>query len=106
MYRPYKTTAAILIALLSVKHSFAQTHYGIGVGTQGAGHAFYGTSAGKVNVGENNTFLGYNSGKANVGGAFNTFVGFNSGYNNTAGAKNTFIGNFAGLSNLTGGQRL
>jgi hypothetical protein len=102
MYKLYKTTAALLIALAVAKHSSAQTHYGAGAGTQGTSHAFFGTDAGKVNSGSYNTFLGYYSGRGNKTGHSNTFLGSYSGANNTEGNDNVVVGHFAGLSNLTG----
>jgi hypothetical protein len=100
MDRYYKL--ALAIGILSATQVEAQTHYGMGAGTQGAAHAFFGTNAGMVNLGSNNSFLGHESGFSNVDGAANTFVGSFAGYKTIDGNSNVFIGDGAGLENVSG----
>ncbi|MCE7066830.1 tail fiber domain-containing protein [Dyadobacter sp. CY326] len=97
-----KIAATLFLGALSMQNVNAQTHYGVGAGTKGNGHAFFGAKAGQVNLASSNTFIGDESGASNVNGLENTFVGFQSGTNNN-GNYNTFIGIFAGAKNVGGG---
>lgn len=100
MNKYYKT--ALAIGILTITEVNAQTQYGMGAGTQGTSHAFFGTNAGMVNTGSNNSFMGHESGASNVDGAANTFVGSFAGYNTIDGNSNVFIGDGAGLANVSG----
>jgi hypothetical protein len=102
MRQLYKTAGLLFLVASSVGQVNGQTHYGVGAGTQGWEHAFFGTNAGKINTGSSNTFIGQNSGQSNSTGEFNTFTGNSSGWANTKGQFNTFNGYQSGGSNTTG----
>ncbi|MET7254161.1 tail fiber domain-containing protein [Dyadobacter jiangsuensis] len=102
MKKWYRAAAALMVGTYAITQVNAQTHYGVGAGTQGTAHAFFGTNAGMVNIGSNNSFLGHEAGASNVDGAANTFVGSFAGYNTIDGNSNVFIGDGAGLGNVSG----
>ncbi|WP_353721440.1 tail fiber domain-containing protein [Dyadobacter sp. 676] len=103
MKRIYQFVAVLSLAHTMVLNGYAQTHYGVGAGTQGIGHAFFGTEAGTVNTASGSTFLGHQAGISNTTGFWNTFVGNNAGYGCVNGSKNTYVGLEAGyFGNGTG----
>ncbi|WP_342087269.1 tail fiber domain-containing protein [Dyadobacter sp. OTU695] len=124
MNKWYKMTGALLLGVCAMTRVNAQTHYGVGAGTQGPGHAFFGTQAGASNIanGLDNSFIGHQAGFSNLDGVYNVFVGsqagyfsksggnvfvgYKAGYQNISGPFNTFIGGYAGKSNLGGGDNL
>ncbi|PSL28516.1 tail fiber domain-containing protein [Dyadobacter jiangsuensis] len=97
----YRMAGALMMGACVTMQVNAQTHYGMGAGTVGTRHAFFGTDAGKINTGADNTMLGHEAGTSNTGGNDNTFVGSRSGQFST-GAGNTFVGSQAGVNHLTG----
>ncbi|KAA0989403.1 tail fiber domain-containing protein [Dyadobacter aurulentus] len=101
MKKWYKKAALAIIAAASTNQILAQS-YGVGAGTQGSYHAFFGDDAGKKNsgVGHFNTFIGGSAGKSNTNGTSNTFTGHLSGGLNVSGKENTYTGYYAGLENL------
>ena len=101
MNKWYKTTGALLLGVCAMTQVNAQTHYGMGAGTVGLRHAFFGTDAGKVNTSVDNTFIGHEAGTFNTVGNNNTFVGSRSGQFNS-GVGNTFVGSWAGLNHPSG----
>jgi hypothetical protein len=104
MKKWYSRAGKIIIGACVMTSANAQTHYGNGAGTQGIGHAFFGSGSGNVNLGDYNTFLGHYSGGNNTTGYGNSFVGYHSGEANTTGSSNTFFGKDAGLKNSVGSQ--
>jgi hypothetical protein len=92
--------------LIASAQSFAQTQYGVGAGMSGIQRAFFGTNAGQVNTGANNTFLGYQAGRDNTTGSHNTFVGKEAGLASIEGGGNTFVGGDAGRLNKSGNQNV
>ncbi|MCF0060839.1 tail fiber domain-containing protein [Dyadobacter chenwenxiniae] len=102
MKQIYRIAALFFLGTLSIQSVIAQTHYGVGAGTQGGSHAFFGTNAGKVNAGNNNTFIGHEAGKENTTGGENTFIGFNAGLHNIKSGGNTFVGKSAGENTKSG----
>jgi len=98
MRRIYQFLAGLIFVNAMVLSAYAQTHYGVGAGTQGIGHAFFGTEAGKVNTASGSIFLGHQAGTSNTTGFWNTFVGNNAGYGCVNGSKNTYVGLEAGYS--------
>ncbi|QHT68481.1 tail fiber domain-containing protein [Rhodocytophaga rosea] len=99
----------LLLFLLSVSISFAQTNVILGPGTKNTGsqNVFVGNSAGGSNIsGFNNTFLGNVAGFKNTIGNRNVFIGDGTGFSNTSGSSNTFLGNNAGQNNQTGSQNV
>jgi len=83
----------------------ATTQYNFGpnrlIGKVGTNNLFFGTLAGSVNGGIQNTMLGDSAGHDNTGNE-NVLVGFVSGQNSTTGNNNTFVGSRAGAANSTG----
>lgn len=98
----YRMAGALMVGACVTMQVNAQTHYGMGAGTVGNAHAFFGTDAGKVNTGPNNTMLGHLAGMSNTTGAENTFVGRQAGLSNLDGQGNTFIGQNSGQGNQHG----
>ncbi|MBO9613765.1 MAG: tail fiber domain-containing protein [Dyadobacter sp.] len=118
MNKWYKTTGALLLGVCAMTQVNAQTHYGAAVGTVGNNHAFFGTQAGHMNDGADNTFLGHQAGLNNTYGDectyvgilagsqswvsdFCTFVGARAG-KESEGNSNTFLGYKTGFSNMGG----
>ncbi|MBO9613768.1 MAG: tail fiber domain-containing protein [Dyadobacter sp.] len=102
MNKLYKKTRALLLGVFALTQVHAQTHYGQGAGTVGIAHAFFGTDAGKVNIGADNTFLGHEAGFSNIGGNANTYVGKQAGYENPNGINHTMVGQHAGKESKGG----
>lgn len=102
MKKWYRTAAALIVGACATMQVNAQTHYGAGAGTVGNSHAFFGTDAGKVNTGGNNTMLGHQAGIANTNGHSNTFVGTQAGLSSLTGQGNTFVGMSSGHDNQNG----
>ncbi|SDE94237.1 Chaperone of endosialidase [Dyadobacter soli] len=99
MKKCYKMAGTLLAGVCLVTQVNAQTHYGLGAGTQGIAHSFFGVDAGKVNTGSYSTFIGQGAGESNSTGTSNTFLGSYAGnVGNTTGSFNTFIGNVAGYN--------
>lgn len=102
MKKNYKIVAALFVITSAMYNVNAQTHYGVGSGTQGQFYSYFGVNAGKVSTGANNTFIGVEAGKANEGAGDGTFLGQNAGQQNTNGTGNTFLGKSAGEANTNG----
>lgn len=104
MFKNHKQ-AALAVMGCCVSHLIsAQTHFGIGAGTQGQFHSHFGVDAGKVSTGAFNTFIGQESGANNTTGNGNSFLGFKSGISNLTGIDNSFLGSQAGYLNTIGSQ--
>ncbi|MBO9613766.1 MAG: tail fiber domain-containing protein [Dyadobacter sp.] len=104
MNKWHKTTGALLLGLCAMTQVNAQTHYGIGTGTQGDGHSFFGKQAGEKNSANaySNSFFGQLAGSSNVTGVDNVFIGAYAGSGtNTSG--NVFVGSGCGENVFIGG---
>ena len=86
----------------AVLNAQTNTSYGHNAGNAGQRNSIFGSYAGQVVTGSDNTFLGYRAGHRNTTGHGNTFTGEDSGHANTTGHYNTFSGNNAGFYNTTG----
>ncbi len=76
MKKCYRMAKVLFVGTFAITQVYAQgTHYGQGAGTQGVAHSFFGTDAGKINIGEGNSFFGHNTGTNNTNGVLNTFCG-------------------------------
>lgn len=102
MVKNYKKSAFAVACCLISQVVSAQTHYGVGAGTQGQFHSHFGVDAGKVSTGAFNTFIGQESGANNSDAVHNTFIGYKSGTLNSTGISNTFVGSNAGAANING----
>lgn len=102
----YKMAGMLMLSTWATMQANAQTHYGAGAGMQGISHAFFGTEAGKINLGSANSFIGHQTGFSNTNGSSNTFVGSAAGYQNVTGHSNTFLGSAAGSGNISGNQNV
>ncbi|GGM80797.1 hypothetical protein GCM10010967_10750 [Dyadobacter beijingensis] len=106
MFKNYRKAALAVMGCMISQFVSAQTHYGVGAGTQGQFHSHFGVDAGKVSTGPSNTFIGQEAGANNGVANDNTFVGYKSGGLNVGGIDNTFVGSLAGKSNTTGFQNV
>jgi len=70
--------------------------------SDGPGNTFLGNSAGKLNIGANNTALGENAMFSNNTGFNNTATGYHALYSNTVGEANAAYGFESLLTNTTG----
>ncbi|WP_090150724.1 tail fiber domain-containing protein [Dyadobacter soli] len=104
MKKWYRMTGTFIIGLGIFSHVNAQTQYGMGAGMVGAGRAFFGTDAGKINgvTGINNSFIGHQAGANNTSAVECTFIGFQAGLSNSNGGGNTFVGASSGNMNVDG----
>jgi hypothetical protein len=68
----------------------------------GSGSYSFGSGAGGVSTGINNSFLGTNAGVYTETGQKNTMIGHSSGYSNRTGSNNVYVGAAAGQNNYTG----
>jgi hypothetical protein len=78
--------------------------FGFYEGTTVDNNAFFGTGAGALNKGLQNTFIGVGAGGSASNYNWNTFVGYAAGAQNGNAAWNTFVGGAAGSKNQTGQQ--
>lgn len=104
MNKWYKVAGALLLGVCVMTQVNAQTHYGVGAGTQGDAHAFFGKQAGESNSAnaDNNSFFGQLAGSSNVTGFDNVFIGAYAGAGtNTSG--NVFVGSKCGENVFFGG---
>lgn len=123
MKKWYKKTGVLLLGVYAMTQVHAQTHYGVGAGTQGSNHSFFGTNAGHDNTsGGSNSFFGHSAGSNNKSGndnvfvgahagthtytSGNVFIGSNAGIENGAGELNTFLGSYSGQQNFEGNGNL
>lgn len=104
MKNSYKITIALLAGAFYSYDANAQTHYGQGTGTVGAGHVFIGTNAGKSNSasGMHNTYIGYGSGTKGITDFGNVYLGSFSGEQAENSIANIFIGNSVGMNLMNG----